>query len=96
MSTNGNSQPDAELTRKRIETLLQDIPVENLAFIEQFVQFMRQQSQSVVVIARQEGETPYIYPTVPVPASTFSRLAGIIPPVGGDALSDTEALYDDM
>ncbi|HOU15725.1 MAG TPA: type II toxin-antitoxin system Phd/YefM family antitoxin [Anaerolineae bacterium] len=37
---------------------------------------------------------PYLYPTVSVPFSMLEGLIGIMPAVGGDALADTEALYD--
>ena len=37
---------------------------------------------------------PYRYPTVPVPASSLGKFIDLMPPVGGDALADTEALYD--
>lgn len=37
---------------------------------------------------------PYLYPTMPAPFSVFDGLIGIMPPVDGDALADTEALYD--
>lgn len=97
MSTNGNSQPEAELTRERIAILLQDIPAENLAFIEQFVLFMSQKGQSVVIASQSEEKTLYLYPTVPVPASTLNNWSGLLDEgYEGDALADTEALYDDV
>ncbi len=37
---------------------------------------------------------PYKYPTVSVPFAQLEGLIGLLPPVGGDALADTEALYD--
>jgi hypothetical protein len=43
-----------------------------------------------------QGPTPensFRYPTILVPASMLDRLIGIIE-VGGDALADSEALYD--
>lgn len=94
MDAKKNDQLEAEQARQRILTLLQEMPPENLAFIEQFVLFMRQQGQPAVAVSEQEGQVPYLHPTVPVPASTLSKLTGIMPPVGGDALADTEALYD--
>jgi len=39
-------------------------------------------------------QTPHLYPTVSVPVSMSEGLIGIMPAVGGDALADTEALYD--
>jgi hypothetical protein len=43
-----------------------------------------------------EERPPYVYPTVPLPTSVVDGLIGIVPPVGGDALADTEALYDEV
>ena len=43
-----------------------------------------------------QEDLAFIYPTIPLPASTFSGLVGTMPPVGGDALADTEALFDDV
>jgi hypothetical protein len=37
----------------------------------------------------------YRYPTVPVPASAIDGLIGIMPGIEGDALAETEALYEE-
>lgn len=50
----------------------------------------------VEVTAAQRGEkSPQkpLYPTRPQPAETLARLSGLVA-IGGDALEDTEALYD--
>lgn len=95
MSTNGDAQESSEETRQRLIALLEEMPARDLDIIEKFALFIRQQGgQSVVAVAERKGEIPYQYPTVPVPASVFSELAGVMPPVGGDALTDTESLYD--
>ncbi|MBC7228062.1 MAG: hypothetical protein H5T61_12680 [Thermoflexales bacterium] len=88
----------AEQVQNRILSLLDKLPPESLAVVEQFVQFvyeLAQKGQVVETVAKPQG-APYLYPTVPVPASTLRSLSGIMPPVGGDALADTEALYEDV
>jgi hypothetical protein len=34
--------------------------------------------------------------TVEMPADSLLGLMGLLPPIGGDALTDTEALYDQV
>ena len=78
-------------------TLLDDLPPASLALVERFVEFLHehaQRGQPVVMLSEQEEKPPYLYPTVTVP--TLDGLIGIMPPVGGDALADTEALYDEV
>lgn len=88
----------AEQVHNRILPLLEKLPPESLTVVEQFVQFVlerAQQGQVVKTVPKPTG-APYLYPTVPVPASTLRELSGVMPPVGGDALADTEALYGDV
>jgi hypothetical protein len=95
MSTNGDTQENNEQTRQRLIALLKEMSGKDLDVVEKFALFIRQQGgQSVVAVVEREGEILYQYPTVSVPASVFSELAGIMPPVGGNALTDTESLYD--
>ena len=80
-------------------SLLDDLPPEGLKLVEEFVQFLRQQvqkGQPVGTVALKESQKPYLYPTVTVPAESMRDLIGIMP-VGykGDALEDSEALYDE-
>lgn len=97
MSTNGDTQENSEQTRQRLITLLKEMSGKELDVIEKFALFIRQQGgQSVVAVAEREGETPYQYPTVPVPASSLSKWSTLLDRgYEGDALADTEALYDD-
>ena len=84
--------------QNRILPLLEQMPPESLAVVEQFVRFVHelaQEGQVVESVSKAKERAPYLYPTVPVPASTLRGLSGIMPPVGGDALADTEALYGD-
>jgi hypothetical protein len=41
-----------------------------------------------------EGK-PYRYPTIAVSAASLAGLEGCLPGISGDALADTEAVYDD-
>jgi hypothetical protein len=77
-----------------LQDLLADLPPDSLSVVEQFVQFLRNQAQhgqSLKVVAERPA---YLYPTVPLPADRLDALIGVAPAVGGDALTDTEALYD--
>ncbi len=85
-------------TRQSILDLLDELPPESLTVVETFVRFLREQAQQgkLVVAAPDQAELPrFRYPTVPVPPSSLDGLIGIMPAVGGDALADTEALYDE-
>ena len=42
---------------------------------------------------RKTGKRNYTYPTRPLPPGTLERISGIVS-LGGDALADSEALYD--
>ena len=99
MSANIETQVPARLTRDHILSLLDDLPPESLAVVEQFVRFLREQTRQgrpVVSVSEEKDRPSYRYPTVPLPVSALDGLVGIMPPVGGDALADTEALYDEV
>ena len=99
MSTVSKMENQAQTASSRILSLLDDLPEESLSVVEQFVQFLREQAQqgrSVVVTSENEEHPPYLYPTVPLPPSSLDGLVGIMPRVGGDALADTESLYDEV
>jgi len=86
--------------QSRILSLLNELPPESLALVERFVQFLREQAQRgqpVVVASEQEERPLYIYPTVPVPPSSLDKWMNLLPEgYEGDALADTEALYDEV
>lgn len=88
----------AQETKQKIAAWLDDLPPQSLTLVEQFVEFLRQkarQQQSLTVLA--EPQTPYLYPTVENPASSLSEWRDLIPGgCGGDALADTEAIYDEV
>jgi hypothetical protein len=73
------------------------LPPESVRVVEQFVQFLSaqaQQGQPIASVAEHEAHVSFCSPTIPVPAAVLDGLIGLVPPVGGDALADTEALYD--
>jgi len=84
----------------RLFSLLNDLPPESLTLVERFVQFLREQArrgQPVVAVSRQEERPPYLYPTVGVPPSSLDGWLNLVPEgYEGDALADTEALYDEV
>jgi hypothetical protein len=87
----------AQTTKQRIYELLDDLPSTSLPIVEQFVEFLRQQAQrgQPVVIASIQEAPPYRYPTVALPASSLDTWVNLLPEgYDGDALADTEALYD--
>jgi hypothetical protein len=97
MST--SSQAETWTVRNRILSLLNDLSPESLIVVERFVQFLREQARRdrpVVAVSEKKERPPYLYPTVPLSASVLDGLIGIMPPVEGDALADTEALYDEV
>jgi hypothetical protein len=95
MSSNGRLQQDDARRRERISTLLEQIPAEDLVFVERYIEFLSQQKPPDAVLIQEEKPT-YLHPTVPVPAATFINWLNLLPEgYEGDALADTEALYDE-
>jgi len=89
----------SQTTKQRIYKLLDDLPPTSLSVVEQFVEFVHQQAQrrQPVVITSDEEAPSYRYPTVESPASSLSAWLNLLPEgCEGDALADTEALYDEV
>jgi len=84
---------------KRILSLLAELPPESLVVVERFVEFLREQArrgETVTTVSEKGEQPPYRYPTIAVPASSLSRWLDLVPEgYEGDALADTEALYDE-
>lgn len=78
-------------TRKRIIALVQSLPAESLPIVEAFIRFVQAQQ----VAALTQPAMPWRYPTVAAPTAVLDRLTGLLSDVEGDALADTEALYDE-
>ena len=100
MSENASGQTSTRATRSRIVALLEDLPPESLTLVERFIQFLRDQArrgQPVESVPVREKRPPYVYPTVPVPPSSLDGWLNLIQEgYEGDALADTEALYDEV
>jgi hypothetical protein len=89
----------SQTTKQKIYKLLDDLPPTSLSVVEQFVEFVHQQARrrQPVVITSGEEAPPCRYPTVKNPASSLSAWLNLLPEgCGGDALADTEALYDEV
>jgi hypothetical protein len=88
------------LTRQSILDLLDELPPESLNVVEALARFLRDQAQrgSPVVVAPDQAERPrFRYPTVAVPAASLDKWIDLLPQgYEGDALADTEALYDEV
>jgi hypothetical protein len=82
--------------KQKIYDLLDDLPPEGLEAVEGFIRFLREQIQKAQTTADAAADqpAPFRYPTLSLPLASLSGLVGMMPPVGGDALAETEALYD--
>ena len=67
----------------RIALQLVQLPAEDVSAVAQLVARLRQQRQIALH-----------HLTVEMPADSLLGLMDLLPPLGGDALADTEALYD--
>ena len=90
-----NSQFSSQTTRQNILMLLDKLPPENLLLVETFIRFVRDQ-QLTTTMPFANSQAFWRYPTVPVAAASLDNLIGIMPDIGGDALADTESLYDEV
>ena len=83
--------------RSSITTLLAELPPESLTVVEQFVRFLHEQAQSgLPVVTVQETGAFYEYPTIAAPPSSLDGWMNLVMEgYEGDALVDTEALYDE-
>jgi hypothetical protein len=79
---------------------LDDLPPESLAMVERFVHSLREQALRDDLRAGVSGSqepSPYVSPTVALPASSLEDWLDLIPEgYEGDALTDTEALCDEV
>lgn len=85
-----------QTTRQNILLLLDELPPDSLSMVETFVRFVHAQQPAAKTAAGTE-QPPWRYPTVPVAASSLDNwLALLSEGYEGDALADTEALYDEV
>ena len=90
-------RPDeVEVTKVRIRQLLEKLSEDDLLLVERFVISTHRQASGQGAAMETGTETaPCLYPAVFVPAAALDKLVGIVS-VGGDALADSEALYDEI
>ncbi len=98
MSTDVSIQAPVQTARERILALLDELPPENLITVERFVQFLREQARRGQPLKSvQEERTPYTYPSVATPPPSLNGWLDLVPEgYEGDALADTESLYDEV
>ena len=77
--------------RQKIIALVNELPNESLPLLAQFVAFLSSQVTRAGVM---DTGVHLNYPTVSVPAKQLQSLISLLPAMGGDALADSEALYD--
>lgn len=95
------------VTKEELHRLVDGLPETEVVPAARFLEYLserratrlaeQQGSVAPTESAVHEGKVPYRYPTVPVPWEHLMGLVGLLPEVpGGDALEDTEALYDEV
>ena len=76
-----------QVTKQRISELLDELPPASLRSVENFVRSLRE---------REPLSPGPVYPTVENPASSLNAWLDLVPEgYEGDALADTEAMYDE-
>jgi hypothetical protein len=89
-------EAETKARKEALDAVLDDLSPESLEVVRQFAEFLRrqaQQGQPVVTVA--ETGAPYLYPSVATPAAVMQALSGVlVDGYDGDAVADTEALYD--
>ena len=95
-----SSTLSVQSTRQTILDLLDELPPERLTVVETLVRLVRDQAQRGkpgIVAPDSAGLPCFRYPTVPVPACSLDKWMDLVPQgYKGDALADTEALYDEV
>ena len=90
-----------ELVQQEIQRLLKQLPLDSLKFVLQFTTFLVQQMPNALSFGQNNFKPKQIEQNevniVTVPPSSLTGLIGLMPAgYEGDALEDTEALYDDI
>ena len=87
-----------QASKTRILALLDELPPESFSAVERFLCVLRERTRQASAPAK-AGRTgrgaPFAYPTVSIPASRLFVWVDAVPDgYEGDALSDSEALYE--
>jgi hypothetical protein len=77
--------------RISLHQLLDRLPPESLGTAEQFLRFLQAGTSPKKSTGRAFAPR---YPTVALPTTALDALVGVMPAIGGDALQDSESLYD--
>ena len=80
--------------QREIAGQMKDLPLEELLALREFTVFLRQRSLREQSVA--SASILLRRPTVEMSADSLLGLMDILPPIGGDALTDSEALYDEL
>jgi hypothetical protein len=96
--------PTRQTVQDEIAILVQELPYDSLLTLREFGRFLRfqrqQQSTTPVSTSAHEVQPPLFhgrqiyYPLVRVAPAQLLELVGALPSIGGDALADTEAIYE--
>ncbi|MCA9971711.1 MAG: hypothetical protein KC425_15910 [Anaerolineales bacterium] len=85
------STQSVQQERQKIIALLNQLPADSLPMVETFIRFMQSQPPTTI-----KEPTPWLYPTVPASPETLDKWVGLLGEgYEGDALADTESLYDE-
>lgn len=84
--------PTSKTLQREIVGQMKDLPLDGLLALREFATFLRQRP----LPEKFTDPTLWRQPTVEMPADSLLRLLDLMPPVGGDALADSEALYDQL
>ncbi len=78
--------------QREIAGQMNDLSLDGLLVLREFAASLRQRT------LREQPISPALlrHPTVEMPADSLLGLMDLLPPVGGDALADSEALYDQV
>jgi len=87
-----------QASKMRVLALLDELPPESFSTVERFLRALRERTRQTSALAeapRQGRGAPFAYPTVSIPASSLSVWVDALPDgYEGDALGDSEALYE--
>lgn len=78
--------------QREIAGQMNDLSLDGLLVLREFAASLRQRT------LREKSISPTLlrHPTVEMPADSLLGLMDLLPPVGGDALADSESLYDQV
>jgi hypothetical protein len=82
----------AKKLQREISGQMKGLPVEGLLALREFAAFLRQRAEQPT----SSSAALLRHPTVEMSTDSLVGLMDLLPAIGGDALADTEALYDQV